>query len=521
VLKNVSSGCWNPIAESDWSWNECGSVRLVKCKKIQMKFPFDNSYSRMPDSFYQRVEPSPVSSPELIEVNRDLAAVLGIDLDWLESSNGLDVLSGNRFPEGSDPIAMAYAGHQFGGFSSQLGDGRALLLGEVVGKDGVRRDIQLKGSGPTQFSRRGDGRSALGPVIREYIVSEAMAALGVPTTRALAAVSSGDKVYRDSMMAGGVFTRVAQSHLRIGTFQYFAAREDFDNLRVLADYAIARHYPRAIEADNPYLELLGGVIEGQAELIAHWMQIGFIHGVMNTDNMSISGETIDFGPCAFLDAYHPEKVFSSIDQQGRYAYANQGPIGHWNLVRFAETLIPLIDDDAEKAVAAAESELTRFPELHSKALRHRLLLKIGLKEGGDNDWELVQELLSIMSDGYADFTLTFRHLSDALEVGKETGLLDQFSDTQKIASWLTSWRSRMSNEDVTLALESMRRANPVFIPRNHRVEEAIAAAYEGDYVPFRKLNELLQRPFEEQAAYSEYELAPKPSEVVCATFCGT
>lgn len=484
-------------------------------------FPFDNTYAKLPDRFYQWVDPSTASSPVMIQFNRDLAGKLGLDVDGLDSPEGLEYFSGNRIPEGADPIALAYAGHQFGGFSPQLGDGRALLLGEVVGQDGVRRDIQLKGSGPTPFSRRGDGLSALGPVIREYVLSEAMAALGVPTTRALAAVATGDKVARESMLPGGVFTRVAQSHIRIGTFQFFATREDWRNVRVLADYAIGRHYPEAGEADNPYLALLEGVIEKQAKLIAHWMQLGFIHGVMNTDNMSISGETIDYGPCAFMDVYHPTKVFSSIDQNGRYAYAQQGPIGHWNLVRLAETLIPLIDDDQEKAIELAEGALDRYPEIHGEALRARYSEKIGIESNSENDWELVQQLLSAMAAGQADFTLVFRHLSGALESGDDELVERLFSDSEAIRSWMKSWRERIPEDERANAVALMRRTNPVFIPRNHRVEEVIAAGYEGDYEPFRRLNAVLQNPFSEQPESVEYELAPEPSEVVQATFCGT
>ena len=484
-------------------------------------FPFDNTYAKLPDRFYQWVDPSTASAPVMIQFNRDLAGKLGLDVDGLDSPEGLEYFSGNRIPEGADPIALAYAGHQFGGFSPQLGDGRALLLGEVVGQDGVRRDIQLKGSGPTPFSRRGDGLSALGPVIREYVLSEAMAALGVPTTRALAAVATGDKVARESMLPGGVFTRVAQSHIRIGTFQFFATREDWRNVRVLADYAIGRHYPKAGEADNPYLALLEGVIERQATLIAHWMQLGFIHGVMNTDNMSISGETIDYGPCAFMDVYHPTKVFSSIDQNGRYAYAQQGPIGHWNLVRLAETLIPLIDDDQEKAIELAEGALDRYPEIHGEALRARYSEKIGIESNSENDWELVQQLLSAMAAGRADFTLVFRHLSGALESGDDELVERLFSDSEAIRSWMKSWRERIPEDERANAVALMRRTNPVFIPRNHRVEEVIAAGYEGDYEPFRRLNAVLQNPFSEQPESVEYELAPEPSEVVQATFCGT
>ncbi len=483
-----------------------------------MPFHFENSYARLPDAFFTLIEPIPVSAPTMIRLNHDLVTELGIDVAWLDSPEGLAILSGNQPADGSEPLAMAYSGHQFGGFSPQLGDGRAILLGEVVRHDGVRHDIQLKGSGPTPFSRNGDGRSALGPVLREYIVSEAMAALGVPTTRALAAVASGDNVLREGPMPGGIFTRVAQSHIRIGTFQWFAARRDHDNLKVLADYVIQRHYPDAKQDDNPYLALLAGVIKRQAKLIAHWMQLGFIHGVMNTDNMTVSGETIDYGPCAFRDIYDPAKTFSSIDHQGRYAFAKQAPIGHWNLTRFAETLLPLLDDDPKQSVAAAETALDMFAEIHQTELQERFTAKIGI-EGGD--WSMVESLLAAMADGEADFTLVFRHLSDALETGNDDDVTSLFNQPTAIAAWLTDWRTRLHDCDRSQAVALMRRTNPVFIPRNHRVEEAIEAGNRGDYAPFHRLNDVLQHPFTAQTEFTEYEAAPLADEVVHATFCGT
>ena len=486
-----------------------------------MPIPFDNSYARLPGAFFAPIEPTAVSAPVMIRLNHDLATELGIDVARLDSPQGLAILSGNRLADGSEPLAMAYSGHQFGGFSPQLGDGRAILLGEVVRHDGVRHDIQLKGSGQTPFSRRGDGRSALGPVLREYIVSEAMAALGVPTTRALAAVASGDNVRREGFMPGGVFTRVAQSHIRIGTFQWFAAREDHDNLKVLADYVIERHYPDVQDEENPYLALLGRVIERQAKLIAQWMQLGFIHGVMNTDNMTISGETIDYGPCAYMDAYHPAKTFSSIDHQGRYAFANQGPIGHWNLTRFAETLLPLLDDDPKQAIAEAETALDTFAGIHQTELHKRLTAKIGIQGGGTDDWSLVADLLAAMTEGEADFTLVFRHLSDALESGSDETVTCLFVRPETIVAWLSAWRARLHDRDRSQAIALMRRTNPVFIPRNHRVEEAIQAGNNGNFAPFHRLNEVLQHPFTVRAEFTEYEAAPAPDEVVHATFCGT
>ena len=486
-----------------------------------MPIPFDNSYVRLPDAFFTPIEPTPVSAPVMIRLNHDLATELGIDVARLDSPEGLAILSGNQRADGSEPLAMAYSGDQFGGFSPQLGDGRAILLGEVVRHDGVRHDIQLKGSGPTPFSRRGDGRSALGPVLREYIVSEAMAALGVPTTRALAAVASGENVLREGLMPGGVFTRVAQSHIRIGTFQWFAARKDNDNLKVLADYVIQRHYPDAQHNENPYLALLDGVIQRQAKLIAHWMQLGFIHGVMNTDNMTVSGETIDYGPCAFMDIYDPAKTFSSIDHQGRYAFANQAPIGHWNLTRFAETLLPLLDDDPKRSVAEAEAALGKFAKIHETELQKRFTAKIGIEAGDTGDWSMVETLLAAMADGEADFTLVFRHLSDALESGYDDDITRLFRQPAAIVAWLTVWRARLHDCDRSQAVALMRRTNPVFIPRNHRIEEAIRAGNGGDFAPFHRLNDVLQHPFTAQAEFTEHEAAPLPEEVVHATFCGT
>jgi len=348
-----------------------------------------------------------------------------------------------------------------------------------------------------------------------------MSALGVPTTRALAAVASGETVTRETRLPGGIFTRVARSHIRIGTFQWFAARQDHDNLRQLADYVINRHYPEAARETNPYRSLLEGVIKRQADLIAHWMQLGFIHGVMNTDNMSVSGDTIDYGPCAFLDRYHPEKKFSSIDQQGRYGFSNQGPIGQWNLTRFAETLLPLINSDPHQAVAEAEAALDRFADLHQESLQQRFTAKIGLESGVAEDWELVKTLLSAMADGEADFTLVFRHLSDALESGDDQAVICLFQRPESITAWLKTWRSRLSSVEPRRAVDLMRRSNPVYIPRNHRVEEVIRDGCRGDFAAFHRLHEVLQHPFTVQAGDTAYEAAPAPEEVVQATFCGT
>ncbi len=488
-----------------------------------MPFCFDNSYARLPAAFFSKTDPTPVSSPELISLNRELATDLGIDVDKLDSAEGLAILSGNQRPQGGEPIALAYAGHQFGGFSPQLGDGRAVLLGEGIGKEGIRYDIQLKGSGPTPFSRRGDGRSALGPVLREYILSEAMAALGVPTTRALAAVWSGDQVLREGYEPGGVFTRVAKSHIRVGTFQYFAARQDQESIRILADYVIDRHYPEARGADNQYLVLLEVVIQRQAELIAQWMGFGFIHGVMNTDNMAVSGETIDYGPCAFLDHYDPAKKFSYIDQQGRYAYQNQPAMAHWNLTRFAETVLSLLADSEDQAVEKAKEALGRFSDIYQRALADALTSKIGIKAGNKDDWILAQSLLSLMANDEADFTLTFRHLRDSAEKDAESKLIALFKTSEPITKWLTTWRARLDQDanGAEKATTLMRQVNPVFIPRNHRVEAVIQAGIKRDFEPFRRLHKVLQRPFDEQSEFAEYEESPKPEDEVQATFCGT
>jgi len=465
-----------------------------------MPFSFDNSYARLPERFHARLPPTAVAAPRLIKLNAALARELGLDAAALAGPEGVEILAGNRVAEGSEPLAMAYAGHQFGGFVPQLGDGRAILLGEVVDTHGVRRDIQLKGSGPTPFSRRGDGRAALGPVLREYIVAEAMAALGVPTTRALAAVATGEMIWRETPQPGAVLTRVAASHVRVGTFQFFAARSDVEGLRVLADYVIARHYPGA----GNYRELLDGVIARQAELIARWMCVGFIHGVMNTDNMSIAGETIDYGPCAFMDKYHPETVFSSIDEHGRYAYANQPRIAHWNLVRLAETLLPLLGEDENAARAQAQAAIDAFPALFEAALTAGFRAKLGLRDAEPDDMAMVQDLLDTMAANEADFTLTFRGMSD--------GALPEMFD-----AWRTRWQERLRNVDRDL----MRAVNPAFIPRNHRVEEALAAATEGDFAPFEMLVKVLSRPYEDQPEFAPYRDPPRPEQVVQRTFCGT
>ena len=491
---------------------------------MTVHFPFQNTYAALPANFFARVAPTPVASPRLIKLNRALAIHLGLDPDVLETPEGAEILAGKTLPDGAEPIAMAYAGHQFGHFVPQLGDGRAILLGEVIDKDGVRRDIQLKGSGPTPFSRRGDGRAALGPVLREYIVSEAMFALGIPTTRSLAAVITGESVMRETVLPGAVLTRVASSHIRVGTFQFFAARQDTEAVRQLADHVITRHYPHLAGTNRPYHALLEAVIARQADLVARWLHVGFIHGVMNTDNTSISGETIDYGPCAFLDHYDPAQVFSSIDEMGRYAYANQPRIALWNLTRLAECLLPLFSDDQEKAIAEAQEILGAFPEKFSAAYQAGLRAKIGLFTSRDGDETLVQDLLDAMARGKADFTLTFRRLGDA--AGDEAAAAEVralFDEPGAIDEWIGRWRKRIAEEAQSPSERraAMHAINPAFIPRNHRIEAVIVAAVAGDTAPFEELIKVLAHPFEDQPEFAEYAAPPKPEERVCQTFCGT
>jgi uncharacterized protein YdiU (UPF0061 family) len=490
---------------------------------MTVHFPFQNSYAALPDGFFARVAPTPVAAPRLIKLNRPLAVQLGLDPDLLETPEGAAILAGKTVPAGADPIAMAYAGHQFGNFVPQLGDGRAILLGEVIDRDGVRRDIQLKGSGPTPFSRRGDGRAALGPVLREYIVSEAMVALGIPTTRSLAAVVTGEHVLRETALPGAVLTRVASSHIRVGTFQFFAARRDTEALRRLADHVIFRHYPDLLEAERPYHGLLAAVVARQAALVARWLLVGFIHGVMNTDNSSVSGETIDYGPCAFMDAYNPAQVFSSIDEMGRYAYANQPRIALWNLTRLAECLLPLFGAEQEQAIAQAQDILGAFTDLFGSAYQAGLRAKVGLFTAQDGDEALIQDLLDAMAKNQADFTLTFRRLGDAA-AGDATEARAQFMDPSVFDEWAGRWHARLAREPQTAAERqaAMHGVNPLFIPRNHRVEAVIRAAVnDDDYAPFEELVTVLEKPFDEQPHYAAYADPPLPDQMVLQTFCGT
>jgi uncharacterized protein YdiU (UPF0061 family) len=495
---------------------------------VLVHFGFENTYVELPERFYARVDPTPVTAPRLVKVNGELARKLGLDPDALTSPQGVEILAGNRVAEGSEPLAEAYAGHQFGHFVPQLGDGRANLLGEVLGRDGTRYDIQLKGSGRTAFSRGGDGRAALGPVLREYVVSEAMTALGVPSTRALAVVTTGDRVLRETVLPGAVFTRVAASHLRVGTFQYFAARGDTEGTRILADYAIARHYPDAAQATQPYRALLEGVVGRQARLIAQWMLVGFIHGVMNTDNCSISGESIDFGPCAFLEAYEPAKVYSSIDHNGRYAYGNQARAAHWNLARLAEALLPLLEQEEgseEAAMASAQEALAAFAPQFEAAYEAGLRRKLGLLTEREGDAALAQDLLERMAVNRADFTLTFRRLSDAAAgPNDDDGVRALFADPGAYDTWAVVWRQRLEEEGGSAQerAAAMRLTNPAFIPRNHLVQALIDAAVERqDFQPFEDLLDVVSRPYEDRPGSEQYSTPARPEECVLQTFCGT
>jgi uncharacterized protein YdiU (UPF0061 family) len=484
------------------------------------------SYTRLPAHFYTRIAPAAVADPRLIRFNAALAEELGLDLRGLGEADLAAVFSGRTLATGSAPIAMAYAGHQFGHFVPQLGDGRAILLGEVIDRRGRRRDIQLKGSGRTPYSRNGDGRAALGPVLREYVVSEAMHALGIPATRALAAVTSGEVVYRESgPLPGAVLTRVAASHVRVGTFQYFAARGDTDAVRQLADFVIERHFPALASADDPYLELLRAVVGAQADLVARWMLVGFIHGVMNTDNMTVSGETIDFGPCAFMDAYDPAAVFSSIDHRGRYAFANQPAAAQWNLARFAETLLSCIDGGGDRALDLAGAAVLDFSSRFDALWLGGMRRKLGLFIEEEGDAALVQSLLDAMQRNSVDFTLLFRRLCAAVEgPAGDPAAAAGFAEPADYHAWALDWRARLGREPQTPGERAafMRLVNPTVIPRNHRVEAMIAAAVrDGDFAPFDALSRALARPFEDTEESRAFTAAPKPEERVLQTFCGT
>jgi uncharacterized protein YdiU (UPF0061 family) len=494
-----------------------------------MHIAFDNTYARELPGTYVAWKPAVAPAPELLYLNRALADELGLDAAALAGADGAALFAGNALPEGAEPVAQAYAGHQFGGFSPQLGDGRALLLGEVIDRHGQRRDIALKGSGRTPFSRGGDGKAAVGPMLREVLIGEAMHALGIPSTRALAVVATGEPVMREGALPGAVLTRVAASHLRVGTFQYFAARGEVDKLRQLADYAIVRHDPELAGRPDGPLALLRAVAERQARLIAQWMNVGFIHGVMNTDNMTISGETIDYGPCAFMEAYDPATVFSSIDHGGRYAYGNQPLIARWNLARLAEALLPLMasaDDEAavQQAVAQVTTVIDDFPALYAQALLHGQRAKLGLQQAADGDAALADDWLALLQQHGVDFTLAWRRLADAA-AGDANPLRALFAEASAVNPWLQRWQARCAIEggDAAQRAARMRQVSPWIIPRNHRVEEALAAASgQGDLQPFKALLAALQRPYDEDSALARYA-QPAPAEVTAGyrTFCGT
>ena len=490
---------------------------------ISPQFNFDNSFARSLDGFFVPCQAEPAVAPKFLQFNHALAKELGLDPDVLDSEIGLAIFSGNVAPEGSEPLAQAYAGHQFGGFAPQLGDGRALLLGEVIDIQKRRRDIQLKGSGRTPFSRGGDGKAALGPVLREYLIGESMHALRIPTTRALAAVSTGEHVYRETPLPGGILTRVAASHIRVGTFEFGAARGDVDKVRELADYSIARHYPDTANTENPYLAFFEAVGDAQASLVARWMNIGFIHGVMNTDNMTISGETIDYGPCAFMDRYSPSTVFSSIDHQGRYAYANQPAILSWNLTRLAETLVRFVDPSKDRAVELLTNTIQRVQALYETYWLAGMRDKIGLSTEDPHDLGLINELLLLMENGRADFTLVFRNLAQTLR-GDGDLVRQQFEEPDAFDIWERNWQNRLDQDGIAgeTVAQAMDRVNPIYIPRNHKVEEALSAAvYKENIKPFSELLKVLDHPFDETAGNKDYALPAPITDRPYRTFCGT
>jgi serine/tyrosine/threonine adenylyltransferase len=476
----------------------------------------DNSYAELPDKFFSIIDPNPVVSPKLVVLNESVATSLGLNAEFLRDEDAVNVFAGNKLPEGGSSLAQAYAGHQFGYFN-MLGDGRALMVGEQITPDGKRFDIQLKGSGRTPYSRGGDGRAALGPMLREYMVSEAMHSLGIPTTRSLAVVTTGESIMRETALPGAIMTRVAASHLRVGTFEFASKWGTLDELKELADYSLKRHYPEVESDGNQYLNLLKKVIEQQAYLISKWQLVGFIHGVMNTDNMTISGETIDYGPCAFMDKYDPLTVFSSIDREGRYAYANQPRIAGWNLARFAETLLPLLHDEQEESVELAQEVLYGFSDLYHANYFRGMRSKLGLFNEEKEDQSLIEELLSLMTTYKADYTNTFRSLT----LGeKECSALFEAEDFK---TWLNKWQERKArqSESKEESMQLMRNSNPAVIPRNHRVEEAIQAAENGDFSVLEKLHHVLSKPYDYLPEQEEYTQLPPETEGPYRTFCGT
>lgn len=486
-------------------------------------FPFDNTFAIQMQGFYAAWKGDEAPAPRILRLNRELAERLELDADALNSDEGAAIFAGSKSPEGAIPLAMAYAGHQFSVFSPQLGDGRALLLGELLDRDGNRFDLHLKGSGPTPFSRGGDGKAVLGPVLREYLMGEAMQRLGIPTSRALAAVATGESVWRDASKPGAVLARIAASHLRVGTFQFFAVREDHKKLRKLADYTISRHFPEAKETDNPYLEFLRHACERQAKLVAQWVLVGFVHGVMNTDNMAISGETIDYGPCAFMDQYDPQTVFSSIDRHGRYAYGNQPTIAQWNLTRFAETLLELIDPDEKTAIAKATEIIQAFPVQYQMAWHSGVRQKLGLAKELDDDLQLANDLHTAMQGQEVDFTNLFRALGDVVRGDTEPARKLFNAPEAGFDDWLKQYQARSQQEDLSpeARATAMDAINPLYIPRNHKVEAALQAAETSDMKPFDKLMDVLDQPFTMRADLDEYAKPAPESFGHYTTFCGT
>jgi len=485
-------------------------------------FEVHNSYVRDLGGLYEPWQATPSPAPRLLVLNEELATELGVDADALRAPDGVAVLAGNATPSGASPVAQAYAGHQFGRFSPRLGDGRALLLGEVLDVHERRRDLHLKGSGRTPFARGGDGKAPVGPMLREYAMGEAMHALGIPTTRALAVVATGDQIARDTMLPGAVLTRVAASHVRVGTFQYAAAHGDPTLVRRLADYAIARHHPHVVEAENPYLAFFESVADAQASLVARWMLVGFIHGVMNTDNTSISGETIDYGPCAFMDSFDPAAVFSSIDHGGRYAYGNQPHIAQWNLARLAETLLPLFHVETEAARTAATDVLQSFPDRYDEYWGHGMRAKLGVTVGQRQDRDLIDDLLALLHAQRVDFTSCFRALSSSV-LGDTAPARSLFAEPSAFDAWAERWQARLSSQprEPRAVAEAMDRVNPVYIPRNHQMEEALTAASAGDLRPFRRLLDVIAHPFDQRPGLEPYAAPAPPSFGAYRTFCGT
>lgn len=495
--------------------------KIKKADESVFGWRFDNSYALLPEELFSKELPAQVKAPKLIRYNKILAKELGLKAKAFETNEAAEIFSGNKIPDGALPLAQSYAGHQFSHFTN-LGDGRAIMLGEIVTKNKQRFDIQLKGSGQTKYSRRGDGKAALGPVMREYIISEAMNTLKIPTTRSLCFTTTGEPVFRETVLPGAILTRVAKSHIRVGTFEFALRLENQEVVKTLADYVIERHYPEIKEDKNPYLSLLQKVMKNQASLIAKWMHVGFIHGVMNTDNMLVSGETIDYGPCAFMEAFDPATVFSSIDRNGRYAYGNQPPIAQWNLARFAETILHLFDENEEKAIQIAEAEVNKFPEIFGKFWLSVMLKKLGIKKEKENDIKLIEEFLNLLHEDKVDFTNSFRFLSEALFSNDFSNFENLFANKKRVSEWLINWQKRIKSEGKPDKIaEFMLKTNPAFIPRNHLVEEAIKAGTEnGDFTKMDKLMEVLQNPFDGNSNEELRKPAPLSNERY-VTFCGT